>query len=61
MNISGGEVASYAYDDAINSKSDMTITGGYVYAQGKNNDGLDANGNMYIKGGLIYAICSGTP
>ena len=61
MNISGGEVASYAYDDAINSKGDMTITGGYVYAQGKNNDGLDANGNIYIKGGLIYAICSGSP
>ena len=61
MNISGGEVAVYAYDDAINSKGDMTITGGYVYAQGKNNDGLDANGNIYIKGGLIYAICSGSP
>ena len=61
MNISGGEVAVYAYDDAINSKSDMTITGGYVYAQGKNNDGLDANGNIYIKGGLIYAICSSSP
>jgi len=61
MNISGGEVASYAYDDAINSKGDMTITGGYVYAQGKNNDGMDANGNIYIKGGLIYAICSGSP
>ena len=61
MNISGGQVASYAYDDAINSKSDMTISGGYVYAQGKNNDGLDANGNLYIKGGLVYAICSGSP
>ncbi len=61
MNISGGEVASYAYDDAINAKSDMTITGGYVYAQGQHNDGLDANGNVYIKGGLIYAICSGQP
>ena len=61
MNISGGEVASYAYDDAINSKGDMTITGGYIYAQGKNNDGMDANGNIYIKGGLIYAICSGSP
>ena len=60
MNISGGEVASYAYDDAINSKGDMTITGGYIYAQGKNNDGMDANGNIYIKGGLIYAICSGS-
>ena len=61
LNISGGEVASYAYDDAVNSKGDMTITGGYVYAQGKNNDGLDANGNIYLKGGLVYAICSGSP
>lgn len=61
LNITGGQVACYAYDDAINSKNDMTITGGYVYAQGQHNDGLDANGNMYIKGGLVYAICSGTP
>ena len=61
LNISGGEVACYAYDDAINSKGDMTITGGYVYAHGKNNDGLDANGNIYLKGGLVYAICSGQP
>ena len=61
LNITGGEVASYAYDDAINSKSDMTISGGYIYAQGQHNDGLDANGNLYIKGGLVYAICSGTP
>ena len=59
--ITGGEVASYAYDDAINSKSTMTISGGYIYAQGKNNDGLDANGNLYIKGGTIFAICSGSP
>ncbi len=61
LSITGGEVASYAYDDAINSKGDMTINGGYVYAQGQNNDGLDANGNCYIKGGTVYAICSGTP
>ena len=61
MTITGGEVASYAYDDAINSKSNMTISGGYVYAQGQHNDGLDANGNCYIKGGTIFAICSGTP
>jgi len=61
MNITGGQVASYAYDDAINSKGDMTISGGYVYAHGQHNDGLDANGNLYIKGGLVYAICSGSP
>ena len=61
LSIKGGEVASYAYDDAINSKSNMTISGGYVFAQGQHNDGLDANGNCYIKGGTIFAICSGTP
>ena len=61
MTITGGEVASYAYDDAINSKGNMTISGGCVYAQGQHNDGLDANGNCYIKGGLVYAICSGSP
>ena len=61
LTITGGEVASYAYDDAINSKSTMTISGGYVYAQGQHNDGLDANGNCYIKGGVIYAVCSGQP
>lgn len=61
MNITGGEVASYAYDDAINSKGNMTISGGYVFAQGQHNDGLDANGNCYVKGGTVYAICSGQP
>ena len=61
LNITGGEVASYAYDDAINSKGNMTISGGLVYAQGQHNDGLDANGNCYVKGGVVYAICSGQP
>ena len=61
LNVTGGEVASYAYDDAINSKGDMTISSGSVFAQGRNNDGLDANGNCYIKGGTVYAICSGQP
>ena len=61
MDITGGEVACYAYDDAVNSKGNMTISGGYVYAQGQHNDGIDTNGNCYIKGGLVYAICSGSP
>ncbi|MBP5338283.1 MAG: carbohydrate-binding domain-containing protein [Prevotella sp.] len=61
LTITGGEVASYAYDDAINSKGNMTISGGYVYAHGQHNDGLDSNGNCYITGGTVYAICSGSP
>ena len=39
----------------------MTISGGYVYAHGQHNDGIDANGNCYIKGGTVYAVCSGSP
>lgn len=59
LNITGGEVACYTYDDAINSAGDMTISGGYVYAQSRTNDGVDANGNCYIKGGVVFAISAG--
>ena len=61
LSITGGEVASYAYDDAINSKGNTTVSGGSIYAHGRNNDGMDANGNCYIKGGIVYAVCSGQP
>jgi hypothetical protein len=61
LSITGGEVGSYAYDDAINSKSHSTINGGTIYAHSQNNDGLDTNGNCYIKGGTVYAISSGQP
>ena len=61
LDITGGEVAVTAYDDAINSASHLTISGGYVYAHATNNDGIDANGNCYIKGGLIYAIGASSP
>ncbi len=58
ITISGGNVASYAYDDAINASSKITISGGTVYAYGTNNDGIDSNGTIYIMGGVIVA--SGT-
>ncbi|MBP5476463.1 MAG: carbohydrate-binding domain-containing protein [Paludibacteraceae bacterium] len=61
LNISGGEVAINALDDAINAASHLTISGGMVYARATNNDGIDANGNCYIKGGLIYAISASSP
>ena len=57
----GGHVYAYGSDDAINSKSHMTISGGYVMAHSTGNDGLDANGNCYIKGGVVYAIGTTTP
>lgn len=59
LDISGGTVMVAAYDDAINSSSDLTISGGTVVAVGINNDGIDANGNLYIKGGNTIAIGAG--
>ena len=61
MNISGGEIAVNAYDDALNASSHLTISGGLVYAHATNNDGIDANGNCYIQGGLVYAIGASSP
>ena len=61
LNITGGQVTVNAYDDAINSSQDLTISGGYVFAKSSNNDGIDANGNCYIKGGVVYAIGAASP
>ena len=61
INITDGHVTVNAYDDAINSGGDLTISGGYVYACATNNDGIDANGNCYIKGGVVYAIGASSP
>ena len=72
IDITGGQVAVNASDDAINSSynddtkslsnaGDLTISGGYVYARSTGNDGIDANGNCYIKGGVVYAIGSSSP
>jgi hypothetical protein len=53
IDITGGQVTVNA--------SDLTISGGYVYARSTGNDGIDANGNVYIKGGVIYAIGTTSP
>ncbi len=59
ITISGGETQVYAYDDAINSKYDLYINDGYVYAQSTNNDAIDANKNLYINGGTTIALGAG--
>ncbi|MBQ9296777.1 MAG: carbohydrate-binding domain-containing protein [Paludibacteraceae bacterium] len=61
LDITGGEIAVNAYDDAINSASTLIVSGGMVYARATNNDGIDANGNCYIKGGLVYAVSASSP
>ena len=61
LDINDGYIYVSAADDAINSSSHMTITGGYIMANSSGNDGLDANGNMYIKGGNIFAVAKSQP
>ena len=58
LDITGGTVMAYCYDDAINSASALTISGGNVFAMGTNNDGIDSNSTLTISGGLV--IASGT-
>ena len=54
--IAGGTVQVSAYDDGINSKSDMSISGGSITTVGNNSDGVDSNGNLYISGGNLTAM-----
>ena len=69
IEITGGQVALNATDDAINASNlsstggtgDISISGGLVCARSTGNDGIDSNGNCYIKGGVVYAIGSSQP
>lgn len=61
FNLSGGEVASFSYDDAINSAKQFTVTEGKIFAYSIHNDGIDANAAMTIKGGQIVAVGTTSP
>ena len=61
MNISGGNIMAYCYDDAINSSGAMTISGGNVFAMGTNNDGIDSNSTLTVSGGVVIACGTTQP
>ncbi|MBQ9418218.1 MAG: carbohydrate-binding domain-containing protein [Bacteroidales bacterium] len=57
--VHGGYVEANAYDDAINADTYIKITGGYVWAYARGNDGMDCNGSRIdVSGGTL--ICRGT-
>lgn len=59
MTISGGNiVASAKYHEAIETKSTLKISGGYIYAE-SNDDAINSASSMTITGGYIYANSSG--
>lgn len=53
LNISGGKLTINAYDDCINAAGDIRISGGDLYLNSIDNDGIDTNQSMYISGGNI--------
>lgn len=61
LTVNDGVVNVTAYDDAINSSSDMRINGGEVTVISTGNDGLDSNGNLYVNGGIVRAFGSRSP
>ncbi|MBQ9363014.1 MAG: carbohydrate-binding domain-containing protein [Bacteroidaceae bacterium] len=61
MVISGGTVQTSCYDDCINAKSSLSISGGKVYAYSSNNDGIDSNGSLSISNGVVVASGTNTP
>ncbi len=61
LSITGGEVNSYAYDDAINASKAIEISGGKVTAYAINNDGIDSNGTLTISGGTVVASGTSAP
>jgi hypothetical protein len=58
LEINGGIIEVQSYDDCINAKSSIIVSGGTVYCYSSNNDGIDSNGTITITGGLI--VSSGT-
>ncbi|MCR5408167.1 MAG: carbohydrate-binding domain-containing protein [Bacteroidales bacterium] len=57
--ISGGDIYAYAKNhEAIESKAQIQITGGTVYAQ-SSDDAINSKGNMAITGGHVCAYSTG--
>ena len=58
MTIKGGNFYFQTYDDCINAKTSLSISGGNLRCVSTGNDAIDSNGTMSITGGLVLA--SGT-
>ena len=61
LTVSGGDIVVNAYDDAFNAEERINITGGNIFANSADNDGIDSNGSMYISGGVVIALGTSSP
>ena len=55
INIKGGKIRSYCFDDGINAVNSK-IDGGDIFVYSSGNDGYDVNGGLFINGGTLFAI-----
>lgn len=55
LNITGGTIRTYCYDDGVNAVNSK-IDGGDIFVCSTDNDGYDCNGGLYINGGSLFAI-----
>ena len=56
MYIEGGTLECNTFDDGINVGKAIEISGGQVYCNSVDNDGIDSNGNIIISGGIVASI-----
>lgn len=59
LTVSGGTVSIKAYDDGMNSASDMLIAGGDISVVSTAGDGLDSNANITVSGGTLCTFGGG--
>lgn len=54
--IHGGTLECNTFDDGINVGQSVEISGGQVYCNSVDNDGIDSNGSITIYGGIVASI-----
>ncbi|MDR1957158.1 MAG: carbohydrate-binding domain-containing protein, partial [Treponema sp.] len=74
LTISGGDIEIDSYDDAINAsggnnpttgaslnQGKIIISGGAIFCNSSNNDGIDSNGTIAISGGTVISCGTQSP
>lgn len=61
MFIRGGTLVCNTFDDGINVADSIEISGGLVYCNSADNDGIDSNGSICISGGIVASVNQSKP